>query len=175
MGRCQTSQQHTIMRTFLACIIHPLGPTRTKMNRPLAFSKGHAREQVGDHKDLELWRVAQDHALRVDQPWRSGNVSGVSSQRTCYILRNFCTSNNIVPCRCREFFDESWHHSRPPSDHERETLLQHGSSDFITWFQKKVPTNLALTKFDVPSCLISFLSCLNLQCQRDVSISAELR
>jgi hypothetical protein len=36
-------------------------------------------------------------------------------------------------------------------------------------------TNLARSKFGVPSCLISFLSCLSLQCQRDVSISAELR
>ena len=36
-------------------------------------------------------------------------------------------------------------------------------------------TNLARSKFGVPSCLISFLSCLSLQCQSDLSISVKLR
>jgi hypothetical protein len=35
--------------------------------------------------------------------------------------------------------------------------------------------NLGCSKFCVPRCLISFLSCLSLQCQSDFSISAELR
>ena len=36
-------------------------------------------------------------------------------------------------------------------------------------------TNLARSKFGIPSCLISFLSCFTLQCLSDLSISAELR
>ena len=36
--------------TFLTCIIHPLITTRTKMNRPSAYSKGNAGDQVGHPK-----------------------------------------------------------------------------------------------------------------------------
>ena len=44
--RCQTSQQNTMLTTFLACIIHPLVTMPAKMNRALAFSEGNSEVQV---------------------------------------------------------------------------------------------------------------------------------
>ena len=48
-------------------------------------------------------------------------------------------------------------------------ILLHGSKE------RYLLTNLGRFNLDVPSCLISFLSCLSLQCQSDLSISVELR
>jgi hypothetical protein len=63
---------------------------------PQPFQRATRESKCTDPKDLEQWRVVQYHAIRVDQPWRSENVSGVSSQQTCYILRNFSASNHLV-------------------------------------------------------------------------------
>ena len=39
--RCKTSQQNTMLTTFLACIIHPLVTILAKMNQTLAFFEGN--------------------------------------------------------------------------------------------------------------------------------------
>ena len=44
--RFQTSQQNTMLTTFLACIIHPLVTMPAKMNQALAFSEGNSEVQV---------------------------------------------------------------------------------------------------------------------------------
>jgi hypothetical protein len=81
--RCQTSQQHTMVTTFLACIIHPLVTILAKMNRTSAFSEGNSKVQVMRPQDLETWRVAHYDAICVDQPFWSEVVHAVSSQQAC--------------------------------------------------------------------------------------------
>jgi len=44
--RCQTSQLNTMVRSFQACIIHPLVTMLAIMNRASAFSEGNLEVQV---------------------------------------------------------------------------------------------------------------------------------
>jgi hypothetical protein len=46
LRRRQTSQYHTIVTTFLACIIHPLVTMPAIMNRTSASSEGNSEVQV---------------------------------------------------------------------------------------------------------------------------------
>jgi hypothetical protein len=53
--RCQTSQQHTTLRTFLVCIINPLITILAKINRTSAFSEGNSKAQV--HRRPSTWNL----------------------------------------------------------------------------------------------------------------------
>jgi hypothetical protein len=113
----------------------------------LSLFKGQRGRSSGVTKGWPMKSGARSCSTCWQTLTKSTSIRG-SSQWTCYILRKFSASNNLVACRCKEFFDQYWHHPRPSSDHEWETLLQHGLPDFITWFQRKVPSD-QLSSFQV--------------------------
>ena len=147
--RCQTSQQNTMLTTFLACIIHPLITMPAKMNWALEFSKGNSEVQV----------------VRPTRPWnmKSGALSCCVCwptypkwSRTCckfstnlFSSSHYYVSNSHVSRWYREFHRQFWRESREPTPQEAETLLREGAGngmpDFISWFKQKVLSILACT------------------------------
>ena len=147
LRRCQTSQQNTMLTTFLACINHPLVTMPMKMNRALAFSVGNSEVQV------------------VTRPWnmKSGALSCYMcwptypkwSRTCCKFSTNFFSSshnsvsNSLVSHWYREFHEQFWRESREPTPQETLTLLREGAGngmlDFISWFKQKVLSILAHT------------------------------
>ena len=147
------------------------------MNRPSAYSKGNAGDQVEHPKSS--WPM-KSGARSCSTCWRtltkSTSIRGKFSTNLLHSQSSFLHPTTLLLVGAGNFLTNTGiiqghlltMNERPFLNMVRLISL-HGSKE------RYLLTNLARSKFGVPSYLISFLSCFTLQCQSDLSISAEIR